>query len=290
MTAVTRVEFFQPPKRPNGGTVYVRPDEALNVSSENQLRVLDAYCRKGGSSAGYKRAGFHVTGVDEEDHADGYAGDEFVQGDAIEFILEYGHLFDMIHAGPPCQADCVLMAGTNADMDHGHVSLLAQTRDCLNWVGKPYVIEQPIGKAVMRRDVLLCGLPFGLKVFRHRQFELGGWSSPQPSHISHRGLLTIGWRHGHLRTAEPSQCPYVAPERDAFGPRPDAGERCGRWHRGSVYGVYGKGGGKPSVKEAQVAMGIDWMTDIVDLNEAIPPAYTEYLGNAFLDHLSAVAA
>src|SRR5688500_14754362 len=102
MNPVTRVDFFTPPQRPNGGTVYVRPlDEAAA-----ELRVLDAYCRKGGSSAGYKKAGFHVTGVDKEDHSDAYAGDEFIQGDANEFILEHGHEFDMIHAGPPCQADC----------------------------------------------------------------------------------------------------------------------------------------------------------------------------------------
>jgi hypothetical protein len=262
---VMPVDWFR--RMPNGGTVFLQPVESL------QLRVLDAYCRKGGSSAGYKKAGFHVTGVDKEDHSDGYAGDVFIQGDANEFILEHGHDFDLIHAGPPCQADCALMAGTNADMDHGHVSLLAWTRDCLNRVGRPYVIEQPIGKAVMRQDVLLCGLSFDLKVFRHRQFELGGWTAPQPPHLSHRGLLTIGWRHGCKRTVEPSVCPLHQ-----------------RWCKGSVYGVYGKGGGKPSVEEAQGALGIAWMTDIVDLNEAIPPAMTEYLGRAFLDHLSAVAA
>lgn len=283
---VQRVEFFDPPQRPNGGTVNLRPGNPYAHIDENtdipqryvdvhlpELRVLDAYSRKGGSSRGYQLAGCHVTGVDELDCSDGYAGDEFIQGDAIEFILEYGHEFDLIHAGPPCQADCALMAGTNADMDHGHVSLLAQTRDALDRVGKPYVIEQPIGKAVMRRDVLLCGLPFGLKVFRHRQFELGGWTMPNPVHLSHRGHLTIGWRHGCLRTVESSVCPKHQ-----------------RWCRGTVYGVYGKGGGKPSVTEAQVALGIDWMHDIEDLNEAIPPAYTAHLGQEFAAHVSALSA
>lgn len=269
---VRRVDFFDRPIRPNGGgTVYVRPadpyasldEEAVPVryvdvhlpafGERHPLKVLDAYCRKGGSSAGYKRAGFHVTGVDVEDHSEGYAGDEFVQGDALEFILEHGHEFDLIHAGPPCQADCALMAGTNADMVHGHVSLLAQTRDCLKRVGRPYVIEQPIGKAKMRRDVLLCGLHFGLKVFRHRQFELGGWSMPNPAHPSHSGHRVAGWRHG-------------------------------TYYEGDMFAVYGDGGGKGSVADWQRAMGIDWMTDKKDLAEAIPPAMTEFLGFGFLEY------
>lgn len=218
-------------------------------------RALDLYCRKGGSSRGYQRAGFHVTGVDAEDHRDGYAGDVFVQGDAIEYLLEYGHLFDVIHAGPPCQADCALEAGTNADKDHGHVSLLAPTREALERVGKPYIIEQPIGRAVMRRDVLLCGLQFGLKVFRHRQFELGGWWNGaklvNPPHPSHKGHRVAGYRHGVK-------------------------------YEGDMFAVYGDGGGKGSVADWQRAMGIDWMTEKKDLAEAIPPAYTEFLGRGFL--------
>lgn len=218
-------------------------------------KALDLYCRKGGSSRGYQRAGFHVTGVDSEDHADGYAGDLFVQGDAIEFVLSYGHLFDVIHAGPPCQADCALMAGTNAAMDHGHVSLLSRTRAALAVVGKPYVIEQPIGRAVMRKDLLLCGLSFDLKVFRHRQFEVDGWwngAKPvTPKHPSHKGHRVAGYRHGVN-------------------------------YEGDMFAVYGDGGGKGSVADWQRAMGIDWMTEKKDLAEAIPPAYTEFIGRQFL--------
>jgi hypothetical protein len=211
------------------------------------MRLLDAFCRKGGSSAGYVRAGFHVTGIDLEDHADGYAGHEFIQGDAVAFIREHGHEFDAIHAGPPCQADCNLTAGTNADRAGLHTSLLAPTRAALLATGRPFVIEQPVGKAVMRRDVLLCGLQFGLRVFRHRQFELGGWTMPNPAHPSHRGHRVAGWRHG-VR------------------------------YDGDMVAVYGDGGGKGTVADWQAAMGIDWMTDKKDLAEAIPPAYTELIG------------
>ena len=41
------------------------------------------------------------------------------------------------------------------------------------------------------------------------------------------------------------------------------------------------GGGNCSVANAKDAMGIDWMTK-GELNEAIPPIYTEYLGRQLL--------
>lgn len=113
-------------------------------------------------------------------------------------------------------------------------------------------------------DVVLCGLMFGLPVLRDRYFELGGWTTDRPEHVSHRGHLTAGWRHGHLRTWEPSECPA-----------------CGEWHRATVYGVYGRGGRKPSAAEAQAALGIDWTDRLAELNEAIPPAYTQWIGERF---------
>ena len=121
----------------------------------------------------------------------------------------------------------------------------------------------------LRADVVLCGLSFGLPTLRHRAFELAGWQAPQPRHISHRGHLTAGWRHGHVRTFEPSECPA-----------------CGNWHRATVYGVYGRGGGKPTVDQARHALGIDWTRDPDALNEAIPPAYTHHLGTALRACLS----
>ncbi|WP_394621273.1 DNA methylase [Lentzea sp. JNUCC 0626] len=211
--------------------------------------LLDAFCRKGGSSAGYEAAGFHVVGVDIEDHADGYAGSEFVQADAVTYIRDHGHQFAAIHAGPPCQRDCALTLGTNAARAGLHTSLLEVTREALDATGRPYVIEQPIGRAPMRRDVLLCGLMYDLKVYRHRQFELSGWTMPNPAHPSHRGHRVAGYRHG-------------------------------RNYEGDMYAVYGDGGGKGSVTDWQRAMGIPWMSNKKDLAEAIPPAYTRHLGEA----------
>lgn len=223
------------------------------------------YCRKGGDTAGWIRAGFDVTGVDIEDHSDGFPG-YFIQGDAIEVLKDCGHEFDAFAAGPPCQRDCMLTAGTNAGK-FTYPDLLEPTRKALLATGKPFVIEQPPGRATrrMRVDLKLCGLMFGLPVLRDRQFEIEGFTAPQPRHPTHRGHLTAGWRHGCLRTFEPSVCP-----------------KHGGWCRATVYGVYGKGGGKPTVEQAQRALGIDWMTDIKDLNEAVPPAYGEYIGRSLM--------
>lgn len=46
------------------------------------------------------------------------------------------------------------------------------------------------------------------------------------------------------------------------------------------------GGGNCSVAAAQDAMGIDWMTK-GELNEAIPPAYTEHVGRQLMEHINA---
>lgn len=53
----------------------------------------------------------------------------------------------------------------------------------------------------------------------------------------------------------------------------------------------GKGGRsrKPrDMAEASAAMGIDWMTRS-ELNEAVPPAYTEFVGRQLIEHLERVA-
>jgi hypothetical protein len=58
--------------------------------------------------------------------------------------------------------------------------------------------------------------------------------------------------------------------------------RHGVWYDGPYVAAYGNGGGKASVAEMQQAMGIDWTDVREELTEAIPPAYTEYIGRAFL--------
>jgi hypothetical protein len=217
--------------------------------------VLDAFSCKGGSSRGYQLANCHVTGVDIEDQP-GYIGDVFHRGDAVEYIREHGPSFDFVHAGPPCQHDCTLTAGTNAGREYP--DLLFPTLAALESTGRPWVLEQPPGRATARMprkpDLTLCGEMFGLRVIRHRNFWFGGVDAPRIAHVPHQGR-TRGWRHGVC-------------------------------YPGHYLAVYGEGGGKGSVAEWQAAMGIDWTDDRKSIAEAIPPAYTEFIGRHLVSALS----
>ncbi len=51
--------------------------------------------------------------------------------------------------------------------------------------------------------------------------------------------------------------------------------------------MYGKGGGKGPVSLWQKAMGIDWTSARREIRQAIPPAYTEYIGRSVLAQLPA---
>ena len=70
-------------------------------------RLLDLFCGAGGAAMGYHRAGFvEIVGVDNAPQP--RYPFEFVQGDALEYVLEHGHKFDAIHASPPCQAYSIM--------------------------------------------------------------------------------------------------------------------------------------------------------------------------------------
>lgn len=221
--------------------------------------LLDLFCCAGGAATGYHRAGFEVIGVDIADRPN-YPF-TFVRADALEHLaalIASGDIarYAAVHASPPCQAGCALTVGTNASRGWGrsHVQLIPELRTLLDRSGLPYVIEQPNGRAPVRRDLALCGEMFQLGVIRHRVFELGGgWTIPQPAHPRHRGYVR-GYRHGVYRDG-----PYVA--------------------------AYGAGGGKATVTEMQQAMGITWTTVREELTEAIPPAYTHFIGTALLSHV-----
>ena len=224
-------------------------------------RVLDLFCCAGGAARGYQKAGFEVVGIDIEDRPN-YCGDRFAQWDALatldELVQNEGELvlygrFDLIHASPPCQAGCTITNGTNRARGWGrqHEQLVPATRELLDATGLPYVIEQPTGHGgLIRTDLRLCMdmFPIGEPpwVQRHRDFEIHGFTVEQPKHPKHRGYVR-GMRHGVYRDG-----PYVA--------------------------AYGNGGGKASVAEMQHALGIDWTSEREELTEAIPPAYTEWIG------------
>jgi hypothetical protein len=221
--------------------------------------LLDLYCCAGGATRGYQQAGFTVVGVDIKRRRD-YCGDDFFEGDAIDYVTRFGHLYDGIHTSPPSQERCTLTNGTNASRGWGrtHTQWVPATREALEATGKPYIIEQPQGhKGLIRMDIRLCMDMFRTGpppwVQRHRDFEISGFTVEQPKHPKHEGYVR-GMRHGVLRDG-----PYVA--------------------------AYGNGGGKATVAEMQYALRMPWVFDREDLTEAIPPPYTEHIGKALMQFL-----
>lgn len=204
-------------------------------------RLLDLFCCAGGAARGYQMAGFHVTGIDIKPQPR-YAGDVFIQGDALAFLREHGHEYDVIHASPPCQA--YTRAQNAAKRAHLHPDLVAPTREALRATGKPYAIENVVG-APLENPVTVCGLALGLQVKRHRLFEsnLLLLVPPCPSHDVDYFVIfgheVRSRRHGHAA------------------------------------------GRKNSIARGREAMGISWMTR-AELSEAIPPAYTELIGKQLM--------
>jgi len=213
------------------------------------FRLLDLFCGAGGAGMGYSRSGLEVVGVDIAPQPN-YPF-EFHQADAIEFLLQNHRLFDVFHASPPCQAHSALGKGTN-DNSGEYPDFLEQTKQVFRELGKPYVIENVAG-APLDNPITLCGEMFGLRVIRHRMFE-SNVVLRAPQHIKHRGRVA-GWRHG-----EKFDGPYFA--------------------------VYGNGGGKGNIDEWRMAMDMPWPQTKLELAEAIPPAYTEYIGGQLIDVLS----
>jgi len=181
-------------------------------------------------------AGFHVTGVDINPQPR-YVGDEFHQADALTFPLEG---YDFIWASPPCQRYSLGSLRWDPTI---HPDLIPDVRQRLVASGSHYVIEN-VPRAPIRRDLLLCGTMFGLKLVRHRAFESSFWL----------------WRADHRRCA----------------PR-------GCTKRKEYVTVAGHGGfGSNALPVWKSAMGIDWM-EKSELAQAIPPAYSEFIGNQVKD-------
>lgn len=218
--------------------------------------VLDLFTGVGGARVGYERAGFDVVGVDIADQPDYPAPYAFRRMDVLDLVPSDLRMFDLIHASSPCQFDAAITKGTNRHLRHRYPDLYGPTKALLEASGKPYVIETT---SIAKEDVTmtLCGEMFGLKVIRHRKFELGGWTAQAPEHKPHRGRV--------------------------------AGMRHGVWYEGPYFAVYGEGGGKGTVAQWQDAMDIHWTSVRKSIAEAIPPAYTEYIGRQFISHLKEAA-
>jgi len=79
------------------------------------LRMLDTFCCGGGIGEGFMRAGWDVTGIDKAKRFRRYYPGRFYVADAVEYIANYGHEYDAIHASPPCQGYSRGNAGRDTD-------------------------------------------------------------------------------------------------------------------------------------------------------------------------------
>jgi DNA (cytosine-5)-methyltransferase 1 len=211
------------------------------------MRALDLFCGAGGASMGLHRAGFQVVGVDIR-RQPRYPF-EFHQADALTFPLDG---FSFIWASPPCQGYTAMRHAPGAK---GAPKLIGAIRDRLIASGALWVIENVEAAAgAMRDPITLCGSMFGLgaqgcRLERHRLFEANFPILAPPCRHDSRPVIGVYGGHARRRAAS-------------------AGGRGTRdvWE-----------GGHRSA--ASQALGIDWMT-LVEMSEAIPPAYAEHIGAA----------
>lgn len=215
----------------------------------NRLRALDLFCGAGGASMGLHRAGFDVVGVDIEPQP--RYPFTFLQADALRPPFDLRQ-FDFIWASPPCQA---FSPASRGHRNRGKIypDLIEPTRALVKASGVAYAIENVPG-APLENTVQLCGLMFGLKVFRHRLFECSFFMMvPQCSHAGKR----IGTKYFSVAGGS------------------------GRWSNwnGKQYGIL-----KGTIAQWREAMGIDWMLRR-EITQAIPPAYSEFIGRAAIAHI-----
>jgi DNA (cytosine-5)-methyltransferase 1 len=209
--------------------------------------LLDLFSGAGGAARGYQQAGFYVVGVDIEPQPR-YCGDEFIQADALEY-LDNADLsrFSVLHGSPLCQG-FTQMLNWNEQIKEKYHNFIPAIRERFQATGRPDVIENVEGaRDHLVNPIMLCGNMFGLRVYRHRLFEV----SPEVMvlhhpHVKHRAKAA---RSGKIARPDEFWCPV-----GNFGQKDDA----------------------------QRAMGIDWMKTTGskdrEIAQAIPPAYTCYIG------------
>lgn len=220
--------------------------------------LLDLCCCEGGAAKGYQKAGFDVIGADTKGTRR-YPG-RFIKGDAFAVLDQWRDKVDAVHASPPCQR---YSQGTTSTDRRQYPDMVARMRAALTETGLPWVIEN-VPKAPLVDPLILCGTQFRLRtedddgtllrLKRHRHFE------------------------SNVRLTSPGLCRH--PRGMQWAGAYD-GARSDKVAAKDVR----KGGYVPRAEVVARLLGIDWMTE-VGLYQAIPPAYTYWIGHQLIGVVS----
>lgn len=237
------------------------------VAAMSKPRLGDFFSCAGGAARGYQLAGFHVTSVDINPQPRCCA-DAFEQRDVLSFTPEeLRERFDALHGSPPCQG----LTEMNNDKSR-HLNLIPQTRALFEASGLPYVIENVrAARSHLVAPVSLFGTMFDLHMVtstgqrfalsRERLFETN-WPLDPPADLGAQGYPIANVFGGHLRCRS-------------------KGYRSGNG-TGRTRDFIGED--KPAL--ARQLMGMPWAS-MVEMSEAIPPAYCEFIGRTLMGVLAA---
>lgn len=243
-------------------------------------KILDLFCGSGGAGMGYHRAGFDVYGIDLTPQPD-YPF-PFYQGDAVEALerLRAGEMlpftnpdgsvewvgiesFTAVHGSPPCQPYSTGVVSRSSKWNHtkgkDEPALIGAVHAQLEALGVPWVIENVMGAKAHMPDpsFVLCGSMFDRPIPRHRVFASNA-GIVAPEHPNCRGL------------AKRSAAEFGWDYRDMS--------------------VTGKGRRAGTSDRWAFLLGIYWPMTQHGLAEAIPPAYSEFIGGQLIAQLVERAA
>lgn len=170
----------------------------------------------------------------------------FVLGDALEVGEEIlAHSPVAAIHASPPCQRHSMMSACRPGLANRYPDLISSTRALSGKTGLPYVIENVPGSP-LKAPVMLCGMMFGRELYRHRLFE------------------------SNIELAVPPHPEHMVPA-----------SRAGHWVPGTIMSVSGH---IAPISKAREVMGIGWTTR-EELAEAIPPAYTEYVGRQLMSYL-----
>jgi DNA (cytosine-5)-methyltransferase 1 len=217
------------------------------IVQPSRPKALDLFCCAGGAGMGISQAGYDVTGVDIEPQPE--YPHRFLLGNALDADLSG---YDFVWASPPCQC-FTKYKNCRPNLADKYQDLIAATRAKLTAWGGVWIMENVVG-APLVNPITLCGSMFGLDVRRHRLFESNvPLQQPSCNHSIWKPNRFPGGRsreRGHARIL----CRGTM--------------EIGRWNI--------------PLAAQKTAMGMEWVTDLRKLSEAIPPVYAEYLARQIM--------